>query len=79
MNNLEEEALKFKNEFLEEHEDGIDRFDIEDIFIAGAEWQKEQLIDKACKWLEEHLLDYWQQSVTDSTNFVNDFHKAMEE
>ena len=37
---------------------------------------KQQMIDKACEWLEEHLLDYWQQSVTDSTNFINDFRKA---
>lgn len=48
-----------------------------DTFIAGAEWQKKQDIDKACEWLEEHLLDYWQQSVTDSANFINDFRSEL--
>ena len=45
---------------------------ISDFFKAGAQWQKEQTIDKACKWLNEHtiLSEKW---------FIEDFKQAMEE
>ena len=54
-------------------------------FIAGAQWQKERLIEKACEWLKENkdhpfiecedpcLSGY----LTDE--FIEDFKKAMEE
>jgi hypothetical protein len=44
-------------------------------FIAGAEWQKEQMITKACDWIKYNnenggcLFDGWE----------DDFKKAMEE
>lgn len=52
-------------------------------FKEGAEWQKEQMIEKACEWLENHN-DY----ICGGTNgvswynmqqLVKDFKKAMEE
>ena len=48
-------------------------------FKAGAQWQKELFINKACAWLEENLHYYWSQGCTDPTEFINDFKKAMEE
>lgn len=53
--------------------------EVEKAFKAGAEWQKEQIIDKACEWLEEHLLDFWSQRITNTDYFIEDFKQAMEE
>lgn len=36
----------------------FDPFDLEQAFIDGAEWQKKQLIDKACEWLESNVEKY---------------------
>ena len=37
------------------------------------------VIDKACEWLEDNLLSYWQQCATDPEEFIKEFRKAMEE
>lgn len=52
---LEEAARQYRDEFLDKNDNDIFKYDIEDIFIAGAEWQKEQLIDKACEWLKTNF------------------------
>lgn len=31
------------------------------------------LIEKAREYLQEHLIDYWPQGVTDESKFVNEF------
>lgn len=36
------------------------------------------LIDKATEYLQEHLIDYWSQGVTDESKFIEEFKKAME-
>ena len=52
-------------------------------FIAGAEWQKEQTIDKACEWLKSYRQDTYDGTgyiagiVNDKT--IEEFKKAMEE
>ena len=51
--------------------------EVENAFIAGAEWQKEQMIVKACEWLEEHLLNFWLQKFTNTDYFIEDFKQAM--
>ena len=48
-------------------------------FIAGAQWQKQQTIDKTCEFLEEHLLDFWTQKIINTDYFIEEFKKAMEE
>lgn len=45
----------------------------------GMTWQKKTLIKKACDWMEEALIDYWSGINADSSNFINDFKRAMEE
>lgn len=37
------------------------------------------LIEKACEWLEEHLLDFWSQRITNTDYFIEEFKKTMEE
>lgn len=32
--------------------------EVENAFIAGAEWQKKQTIDKVCEWLEDNVDHY---------------------
>lgn len=48
-------------------------------YELGKKDMKEQMMDKACEWLEDNLLSYWQQCVTDPEEFIKEFHKAMEE
>ena len=36
-------------------------------------------IEQVEKYLQEHLIDYWSQSVTDESKFIEDFKKAMED
>ena len=35
-------------------------------------------LKKACEYMEEHLFDYWSQSVTNESKFIEDFKKYME-
>ena len=34
-------------------------------------------IEKVEKYLQEHLIDYWSQSVTDESKFIEDFKNYM--
>ena len=34
-------------------------------------------IEKACEYIKEHLFDYWSQSVTNESKFIEDFKKYM--
>ena len=50
--------------------------EIEEAHYEGSEWADKTIIDKACEWMEHHLLD----NVGKSWKEVCDiFHKAMEE
>lgn len=54
-------------------------------FKAGAQWQKEQMITKACEWLKEHkehpLIGCEDPCLSGylTDEFIEDFKKAMEE
>lgn len=39
---LEQAALQYSKEFLAENDNDVSKYDIEDIFMAGANWQYEQ-------------------------------------
>lgn len=34
-------------------------------------------IEKATEYLQEHLIDYWSQNVTDESKFIEDFKNYM--
>lgn len=36
-------------------------------------------IEKACKWLEDNLLEYWGQKNADPQSFIEDFKKHMKD
>lgn len=42
-------------------------------FIEGSRWADKTMIDKACKWIEDHLVSFRLERV------LKDFRKAMEE
>ena len=42
-----------------------------------AEWKEQQMIDKACEWLEDNLASFWQCKLYDDIAFIDDFKKAM--
>ena len=58
-----------------------------DCAIAMAEWKKQQMIDKACEWMEKNISEY-EDIYYDIggyafpefyiENFIKDFKKAME-
>lgn len=59
---------------------------IDEDFIAGAKWQKEQTISKACKWIDENAAKYLVDRFVGSTRMVGidtsiteDLRKAMED
>ena len=58
--------------------------DIQEAFEEGAEWADETMIEKACKWLEQHQEDYnmydaWRGDYVNFQSLIIDFRKAMEE
>lgn len=59
------------------HYDGDIMGDITDTFEAGAEWAQNEMVDKACEWLEDKLRMY--AGYSDTVDLVDSFRKAMEE
>ena len=62
----------------------FDYIDIKGAFEEGAEWAYETMIEKACKWLEQHQEDYnmydaWRGDYVNFKSLIIDFCKAMEE
>lgn len=51
--NLEEAARQYRDEFLDKNDNDISKYDIEDIFIAGANWQSEQFEKERLKHCDE--------------------------
>ncbi len=51
------------------------------ILMEMAQWKKQQMIDKACKWLKDHLWEYDQGSVIqiDAKDITDDLKQAMED
>ena len=49
------------------------RNDAENIEYARAD----AFIEKAEKYLQEHLIDYWSQGVTDESGFIEEFKQFM--
>lgn len=45
--------------------------------LRAVEIAREEMIDKACEWLEEHLLNFWSQKITNTEHFIEDFKQAM--
>lgn len=51
-----------------------------DGWMQGAEWMQEQMIDKACDWLEENAINYvGKDGITDWRSVFADFRKHMKE
>ena len=44
----------------------------------AAEIAREETIKEVCEWLDSHLIDYWSQSVTDGSEFIEDLKKHFE-
>lgn len=64
--------------------DLIYRANINPSFVAGAQWADKTMINKACKWIDEHILEYvyareYGQGVCIDGDWYDEFHKAMEE
>ena len=59
------------------HYDGEALGEIVDAFEAGAKWAQNEMVDKACEWLEDKLRMY--AGYSDTVDLVDSFRKAMEE
>ena len=58
-------------------------FDCNDAMVTPLEGntvyvRKDAFIEKTEKYLQEHLIDYWSQSVTDESKFIDKFRNYME-
>lgn len=81
-NNLKEEVKRY---IAECGYDGLDtEMEVEDIARHFAKWKKEQMIEKAVKWLEENAQDYTYDdygimAFIRNKQLKEDFKKAMED
>ena len=60
----------------------IDELNINHTFEEGAKWADKTMIEKACKWLEQHQEDYnvydaWRGDYINLPSLIIDFRKAM--
>ena len=65
---LEEAARTFRDDFLEKNDNDVSKYDIEDIFIAGADWRYEQFEKNrlaACDNMTKEEADREQEFTTD--------------
>ncbi len=46
-------------------------------FVTEEYTRTDAFIEKACEWLEEHLLDFWSQRITNTGYFIEDFKNYM--
>lgn len=84
-NPVSDDFKLFEKEYLEKEEDEIlCVYDRHAGLVDGAQWQKLQMIEKACKWLDENAAKYLiDKSVHGvkmtglDTSFTEDFKKAM--
>lgn len=62
----------------------IDKMNLNHAFEEGAKWADKTMIEKACKWLEQHQEDYdmydaWLGDYVNFKAFIIDFRKAMKD
>ena len=88
---LKEELSKCAHHFAQwqEQQDEKDTSDVLTVvYLRGADEGKKIMVDKACEWLEENLINYWGQlfanyygqiNANDTEQFIKNFRKAMEE
>ena len=62
----------------------IDELNLTHAFEEGAKWADKTMIEKACKWLEQHQEDYnvydaWRGDYINLTSLIIDFRKAMKD
>lgn len=62
----------------------IDEINRNHAFEEGAKWADKTMIEKACKWIEQHQEDYnmydaWRGDYVDFTSLIIDFRKAMKD
>ena len=75
-NDLEEAATKYARKQVAnpDYPTYNDEYEMVCAFEAGAQWQKEEIIDKACEWLENYF-----KGVSSGTVYLEDFKKAIKE
>ena len=81
---LEEAARTFRDDFLEKNDNDVSKYDIEDIFIAGADWRYEQFEKNrlaACDNMTKEEADREQEFTTnfiEKNNRIPTYSDAME-
>lgn len=78
INSLPAEPSKDLKEAAEEYS-GKSAHPLNNAFIAGAQWQKERDINKACEWLNKNVVEYHPRTgkLRPIVN-INAFREAME-
>lgn len=81
-NDLEEAVKKYLTSLRKSHFEG---YDIERAFKKGAQWQKEQMITKACNYLFSHMglfVTFFDDDIVEDierSEFIKKFRIAMED
>ena len=58
----------------------VDRSDIQEAFVQGAQWADKTMIEKAVEWLQKYFVeDHYGMSPSGFCVFADMFIKAMEE
>ena len=47
--------------------------------LRAVEIAREETIKEVCEWLDSHLIDYWSQSVTDGSEFIEDLKEYLKD
>ena len=68
----------------EYHNENYTEDDIRQTFEKGAKWADKTMIEKSCKWIEQHQEDYnmydaWRGDYINFASLITDFRKAMED
>ena len=68
----------------EYHNENYTEDDIRQAFEKSAKWADKTMIEKACKWIEQHQEDYnmydaWRGDYINFASLITDFRKAMKD
>ena len=78
---VEEKAMELAFEYAPSLEDSPRTIVIDNACMKMAEWMKQQMIEKAVKWLKENAGMYWYDDIYIDCpdELLENFKKAMEE
>ena len=69
----------YSNEWYDDLSQGYESWLTPNQARKAVEIAREETIKEVCEWLDNHLIDYWSQSVTDESRFIEGLKEYLEE